>query len=79
MSASLLDGNKIASEIRGEVAAEVRTMTAAGVRPGLAVILGGHTATERGYLPRLAGLLGERLPGAKFVVSAADRDPAVTR
>src|SRR5205814_5990954 len=39
MAATLLDGNKIANEIRAEVAAEVRTLSAAGVRPGLAVIL----------------------------------------
>jgi hypothetical protein len=50
MSASLLDGNKIASEIRGEVAAEVRTMTAAGVRPGLAVVLVGHNPASEIYV-----------------------------
>ena len=31
MAAVVLDGNKIASEIRAEVASEVKTMTAAGV------------------------------------------------
>ena len=41
MPASILDGNKIAAEIRAEAAAEVRAMTAAGARPGLAVILVG--------------------------------------
>src|SRR5438445_1528887 len=47
MAATLLDGNKIADEIRAEVAAEVRTLSAAGVRPGLAVILvGKNEATE---------------------------------
>src|ERR1041385_4173382 len=50
MSASLLDGNKIASEIRGEVAAEVRTLTAAGVRPGLAVVLVGHNPASEIYV-----------------------------
>jgi 5,10-methylene-tetrahydrofolate dehydrogenase/methenyl tetrahydrofolate cyclohydrolase len=34
MSALILDGTKIAQDIRAEVAAEVRTMSAAGVRPG---------------------------------------------
>src|SRR5207237_3764477 len=38
MAATLLDGNKIANESRAEVAAEVRTISAAGVDPGLAVI-----------------------------------------
>ena len=47
MSALILDGNKIAAEIRAEVAAEVKSMTAAGVRPGLAVVLvGNHPASE---------------------------------
>jgi dinuclear metal center YbgI/SA1388 family protein len=42
---------------------------------GVSVILGGHTATERGYLPIYARRLGELLPGVEFVVSAADKDP----
>jgi hypothetical protein len=46
---------------------------------GLSVILGGHTATERGYLPRFARLLRERLSGVEFVVSKADRDPLVLK
>jgi len=47
MSAALLDGTRIAAQIRSEVAEEVRAMAAAGVRPGLAVILAGnHPASE---------------------------------
>jgi len=47
MPALILDGTKIAQQIRAEVAAEVRAMAAAGVRPGLAVVLVGHkTASE---------------------------------
>ena len=42
MPARILDGAKIATDIRSEVAAEVKTMAAAGVRPGLAVVLVGH-------------------------------------
>ena len=41
MAATILDGNKIAAEIRAEVASEVKSMAAAGMRPGLAVILVG--------------------------------------
>lgn len=41
---------------------------------GMSVILGGHTNTERGYLPRLAGRLRELMPGQEFVVSVQDRD-----
>jgi methylenetetrahydrofolate dehydrogenase (NADP+)/methenyltetrahydrofolate cyclohydrolase len=50
MSALLLDGNKIAAEIRAELAADVKTMTAAGVRPGLAVILVGHNPASEIYV-----------------------------
>ena len=45
-----LDGNKIAAEIRAEVAAEVTEMTAAGIRPGLAVILVGHNPASEIYV-----------------------------
>jgi len=50
MSALILDGSKIAQQIRGEVAAEVKTMTAAGVRPGLAVVLVGHDSASEIYV-----------------------------
>src|SRR6202167_4518034 len=50
MTARILDGTKIASDIRSEVAAEVKTMAAAGVRPGLAVILVGHNPASEIYV-----------------------------
>src|SRR6195256_3621305 len=50
MPARILDGTKIANEIRSEVAAEVKTMTAAGVRPGLAVVLVGHNPASEIYV-----------------------------
>src|SRR5438270_9370648 len=50
MSARILDGTKIASDIRSEVSAEVRTMAAAGVRPGLAVVLVGHNPASEIYV-----------------------------
>jgi methylenetetrahydrofolate dehydrogenase (NADP+)/methenyltetrahydrofolate cyclohydrolase len=50
MPAKILDGTKIASDIRSEVAAEVKTMAAAGVRPGLAVILVGHNPASEIYV-----------------------------
>src|SRR6266568_6053319 len=50
MAATLLVGNKIANEIRAEVAAEVRTLSAAGVRPGLAVILVGDNPASEIYV-----------------------------
>ena len=50
MSARILDGTKIANEIRSEVAAEVKAMAAAGVRPGLAVVLVGHNPASEVYV-----------------------------
>jgi methylenetetrahydrofolate dehydrogenase (NADP+)/methenyltetrahydrofolate cyclohydrolase len=50
MPARILDGTKIASDIRSEVAVEVKTMAAAGVRPGLAVILAGHNPASEIYV-----------------------------
>ena len=50
MPAIILNGTKIAQEIRSEVAAEVKTMAAAGVRPGLAVVLVGHNPASEIYV-----------------------------
>ena len=50
MPATILDGTRIAQEIRSEVAAEVRIMTTAGVRPGLAVVLVGHDPASEIYV-----------------------------
>jgi len=50
MPARILDGVKIASEIRSEVGAQVKAMTAAGIRPGLAVVLVGHNPASEIYV-----------------------------
>lgn len=50
MPAAILDGNKIASEIRSEVAAEVKALSAAGMRPGLAVVLVGNNPASEIYV-----------------------------
>jgi methylenetetrahydrofolate dehydrogenase (NADP+) / methenyltetrahydrofolate cyclohydrolase len=50
MPARILDGAKIANDIRSEVAAEVKAMAAAGVRPGLAVVLVGHDPASEIYV-----------------------------
>ena len=50
MAAIILDGNKIAREIRAEVASEVKAMAAAGRRPGLAVVLVGHNPASEVYV-----------------------------
>jgi methylenetetrahydrofolate dehydrogenase (NADP+)/methenyltetrahydrofolate cyclohydrolase len=50
MPARILDGKKIASDIRSEVAAEVKIMAAAGARPGLAVVLVGRNPASEIYV-----------------------------
>jgi methylenetetrahydrofolate dehydrogenase (NADP+)/methenyltetrahydrofolate cyclohydrolase len=50
MAAIILDGNKIAGEIRAEVASEVKAMMDAGIRPGLAVVLVGHNPASEVYV-----------------------------
>lgn len=50
MPALILDGTRIAQQIRSEVAAEVKTMAEASVRPGLAVVLVGHNPASEIYV-----------------------------
>ena len=50
MAALILDGTKIAQEIRSEAATEAKIMAAAGVRPGLAVVLVGHNPASEIYV-----------------------------
>jgi len=50
MPARILDGTKIASDNRGEVSTEVKAMAAAGIRPGLAVVLVGHNPASEIYV-----------------------------
>ena len=50
MAARILDGVKIAADIRAEVTAEVKTLAAAGHRPGLAVILAGNNPASEIYV-----------------------------
>ncbi len=50
MPAVILDGTKIAAQIRSEVAEEVKELTAVGIRPGLAVVLAGHNPASEIYV-----------------------------
>ena len=47
----------------------------AALHSGVSVVLGEHTGTERGYLPRLAVAIAAQLPGVRLIVSTTDRDP----
>ena len=50
MPAVILDGTKIAAQIKTEVADEVKELTACGLRPGLAVVLAGHNPASEIYV-----------------------------
>ena len=49
-TASILDGNTIAAQIRAELAEEVRHLAASGSPPGLAVILAGEHSSSQIYV-----------------------------
>jgi methylenetetrahydrofolate dehydrogenase (NADP+)/methenyltetrahydrofolate cyclohydrolase len=50
MAAVILDGTRIAAQIRAEVGEEVKQLTAEGLRPGLAVVLVGHNPASEIYV-----------------------------
>src|SRR5437868_6538354 len=50
MPATILDGQKIAAEIKAEIAEEVRSLTASGIRPGLAAVLVGNDPASEVYV-----------------------------
>src|SRR6266567_4756168 len=76
MPATILDGTKIAQDIRSEATAEVKTMAAAGVRPGLAVMLVGHNPASEIYVRgkvkacEEVGLYSEKLTPPESVTTA---------
>jgi methylenetetrahydrofolate dehydrogenase (NADP+)/methenyltetrahydrofolate cyclohydrolase len=50
MTATFIDGTKIAEDIKTEVAAEVKQLQQRGIRPGLSVILVGDDAASSSYV-----------------------------
>jgi len=76
MAATILDGNKIAAQIKSEVAEQVQKLTASGRRPGLAVILAGHNAASEIYVRNKVktceqmGMLSENLRPPDSVTTA---------
>jgi methylenetetrahydrofolate dehydrogenase (NADP+) / methenyltetrahydrofolate cyclohydrolase len=76
MPAKILDGTKIAQEIRAEVAAEVRNFAATGQRPGLAVVLVGHNPASEIYVRGKVkaceeiGIISEKLDPPESVTTA---------
>jgi methylenetetrahydrofolate dehydrogenase (NADP+) / methenyltetrahydrofolate cyclohydrolase len=76
MPAKILDGTKMAQEIRAEVAAEVRNFAATGQRPGLAVVLVGHNPASEIYVRgkvkacEEVGIFSEKLDPPESVTTA---------
>ena len=50
MTARLLDGKKVAAEMRREITADAADLTARGVKPGLGVLLVGDNPASRSYV-----------------------------
>ena len=48
--ATIIDGNKIAAEIRAEIAVEIKASIARGTQPGLAVVLVGDDPASEVYV-----------------------------
>ena len=57
--ARILDGAAIASAIKQEVAEEVRTLAAQGIRPGLAAVVVGNVAASEIYVRNKVRICGE--------------------
>lgn len=49
----------------------------ASLHAGLSLVIGGHTSTERGYLPRYRESIQAAVPGLEVLVSKEDEDPLV--
>ena len=58
-SPKILDGIAIAAQIKSEVAAEVRTLAASGITPGLAVVLVGEVPASQIYVRSKVKTCGE--------------------
>ena len=59
MSATLIDGEELAAELRAEVEREYRALEAMGVRPGLATVLVGDDYAAQAYERRVRRLAEE--------------------
>jgi methylenetetrahydrofolate dehydrogenase (NADP+)/methenyltetrahydrofolate cyclohydrolase len=59
MSAAVIDGSRLADELRAEVERELEELAAAGVRPGLATVLVGDDYAAQAYERRVRRLAEE--------------------
>jgi methylenetetrahydrofolate dehydrogenase (NADP+)/methenyltetrahydrofolate cyclohydrolase len=74
--ATILDGTKIAAEIKDEVAAQVRELLSHGIRPGLAAVLAGNNPASEIYVRNKVktceqlGIYSEKISPADSVTTA---------
>jgi methylenetetrahydrofolate dehydrogenase (NADP+)/methenyltetrahydrofolate cyclohydrolase len=59
MAAKIIDGKALAAKLRGTMAEEAKALTAAGVRPGLAVVLVGEDPASQIYVRNKTKALAE--------------------
>ena len=59
MTAIRIDGNVLAEKVRGRIAADVATLKARGITPGLAVILVGESAASQVYVRNKVAACGK--------------------
>ena len=72
MSATFINGTRIAEDLKGEVVLEVKTLRDQGIQPGLAVVLVGDDAASSAYVDmkaRTCEKLG--ITSRKFVLSGS--------
>ncbi len=75
MPAQVLDGARIAEEIKREVAEEVRTLSESGLRPGLAAVLVGNNPASEVYVRskvkacEALGIYSEKITPAESVTT----------
>jgi methylenetetrahydrofolate dehydrogenase (NADP+)/methenyltetrahydrofolate cyclohydrolase len=74
--ATILDGTKIATEIKDEVAAQVKELVSHGIRPGLAAVLAGDNPASEIYVRNKVktceqlGIYSEKISPADSVTTA---------
>jgi methylenetetrahydrofolate dehydrogenase (NADP+)/methenyltetrahydrofolate cyclohydrolase len=76
MSARVLDGTRIAEEVRAEVAESVKALATRGIRPGLAAVRVGHNPASEVYVRNKVraceqlGLYSEQITPAETISTA---------
>ena len=79
MAASIIDGKKLAEDIRAQLAQRVRSLAAQGLVPGLAVILVGETPVPVAVMVTASALtVGASLAAVRTTVAPVSRGVTMT-